>query len=280
MPKTASKRAQARRATRVQRAHQIVQERPISRRVPAAPRRSQPHGVGAVVRDYPWATTIFVGLVVVLIVLIAHQQRLGPWAPPSPPAAASCNLATHVCNKAPAVTINAKKVYTATIKTSKGDIVVQLDPVSSPNAVNDFVFLADQHFYDGLKFTRVERIGQVSPLTQQPSNIAIVQGGAGGVKGGPGYTIPSDQAAGGHTAGTVALANASQFFIDTADNSQAMSGATYSVLGHITSGLDVAKALNVGDTIKSIRIQVSNPPTPTPVPTATHTPAPTATPKK
>src|SRR5262249_52455461 len=83
-----------------------------------------------------------------------------------------------------AMTINKSMLYTATIKTSKGAISVELDPVNAPNAVNDFVFLADQHFYDGLKFTRVERIGQISPLTQQPSNIAIVQGGAGGVRGG------------------------------------------------------------------------------------------------
>src|SRR5262245_38551747 len=98
MPKTASKRADVRRAARVQRAHQTsVPERPISRRVPAARLRNKRRGPGAVIQDYPWATTIFVLLLVGLGTLIAYQQKLGPWAPPGPPLQATCNLATHIC---------------------------------------------------------------------------------------------------------------------------------------------------------------------------------------
>jgi len=51
--------------------------------------------------------------------------------------------------------IDQNKEYTATIKTNLGDIVVQLFPKDAPIAVNNFVFLARQGFYDGVKFHRV-----------------------------------------------------------------------------------------------------------------------------
>ena len=55
----------------------------------------------------------------------------------------------------PPMTIDQNKNYTATIKTNYGDIVIQLLPKEAPVAVNNFVFLAQQGFYNGVKFHRV-----------------------------------------------------------------------------------------------------------------------------
>ncbi|PWT74172.1 MAG: hypothetical protein C5B60_07120, partial [Chloroflexi bacterium] len=224
MPKTASKRAQARKEAKVYRAHQTPTEQPTERRaLPSGGRRPGSRtGNRGILQDYPWAITIAVLLLVGLAVLVAHQQRWFVWAPPAPPSQARCNTSTHICNKAPLNVLVANKAYTATIKTSKGDIVLQLDTKSSPSFANSFVFLAENGFYNGLTFWKVERLNQVSPETNQTSNIDLIQGGKGGdAQGGPGYSLKPESAKGTYTLGVVAMANPSQFFINTADNSQA-----------------------------------------------------------
>ena len=55
----------------------------------------------------------------------------------------------------PSFEIDQEKTYTATIKTEKGDLVVELFPKEAPLAVNSFVYLARQGFYDGVTFHRV-----------------------------------------------------------------------------------------------------------------------------
>lgn len=293
MPKTASKRADVRRTARVQRAHQTsVPERPVNRRVPAARQRNRRRGLAAIIRDYPWATTIFVLLLVGLGTLFVYQQKLGPWAPPGPPPQATCNLATHICNKAPLMTIDTsgKKLYTATVKTTKGNIVIQLDAKNAPNAVNNFVFLAQNKYYEGLYFWRVEKIGQVSPITNQVNpSLQLIQGGSVTAdnkdKGNPpGYTIKDDAHwTGEYVAGAVAMAETSQansagaqFFINTGDNTQALTNKAYPIFGQVISGLDVATQITPGDKILSVTISVTDAPkaTATPLPaTATAVPA-------
>jgi cyclophilin family peptidyl-prolyl cis-trans isomerase len=261
MPKTANKRAEARRVARIQRAHQAAPERPVTRRVPKARRRARRGGLIGAVRSYPWASTFFAVLVVGLAVLFMRGQQLGPFAV-SKPAQAVCNLKTHTCNKAPLMTINPNKTYIATIKTARGDIVIQLDAKHAPLATNNFVFLADQHFYDGLDFWRVEKVGQPSPLNGQPSNLDLIQGGASqpNGKGNVGYSFKDDPITGTYTAGTVAMANAgpntngSQFFICTGDDT--VLPKNYDIFGTVTSGLDVAKAIQPGDKILSVTITV------------------------
>jgi cyclophilin family peptidyl-prolyl cis-trans isomerase len=291
MPKTASKRAEARKVARVQRAHEALPQRPrsstaINRRVPLAAARAEPRGVTTLVRDYPWATTIFFLLLVGLVFVVMSNQHLGPWAPKAAPTQATCNLKTHTCNKAPLMTINTSHYYSATLKTKYGDIVIQLDAANAPIAVNNFVFLARQHFYDGLTFNHVYHLSQPSPDTNnQPSNLDLIQGGAGGAKGGgPGYRLQFESNLGNYVPGTVAVANESQFFITLSDMTQALTGK-YDIFGRVTAGLDVAQKIAVNDTIESVAIGESTivptpAPTLTPTPAPTNTPAPTATPKK
>src|SRR5215472_9804960 len=253
MPKTASKRAQARKEAKVNRAHQVPQ--PVTEEKPQYSRPRNRGGIIGFIEVYPWLSGIFVLLVIGLPVLVMHQQRIGFWAPPGPPAQSTCNLKTHICNKAPLLMLQANKTYTATIKTAKGTIVIQLDTKDAPSSANSFIFLAERGFYNGLDFWKVERLNQVSPETNQLSNIDLIQGGKGGdPQGGPGFTLKPATAQGHYTLGVVAMANASQFFINTVDNSQAITSTNYPIIGNVVSGLDVAKAITRGDKIISITI--------------------------
>ncbi len=136
---------------------------------------------------------------------------------------------------APPLSIDPDATYTATIATSCGDIVVELDAAQAPETVNNFVFLAREGFYDGLTFHRV-----VTGF--------VIQGGdpEGDGRGGPGYSVPDELPDDGYPPGSVAMANAgpdtsgSQFFIVTG---RAELPNAYSRFGTVTEGLDAARAI-------------------------------------
>ena len=142
---------------------------------------------------------------------------------------------------APPMTIDVAKTYTAVMSTSCGDITIALDPKEAPKTVNSFVFLAKKHFYDGLKFHRVAKD-------------FVVQGGdpKGNGTGGPGYSLPTEPPKNGYSQGSVAMANGgpdttgSQFFLTWTDAGAKELGGPpylYSILGHVTKGLDVVAKL-------------------------------------
>jgi peptidyl-prolyl cis-trans isomerase B (cyclophilin B) len=129
--------------------------------------------------------------------------------------------------------IDAKKTYTATIDTSEGKIVAQLFPDKAPQTVNSFVFLAKEHFYDGLIFHRVIKG-------------FMIQGGdpTGTGMGGPGYKLKAEFNDTKHVKGILSMARAqdpdsagSQFFImhGTSPNLDNQ----YTAFGKVTEGLDV-----------------------------------------
>ena len=150
---------------------------------------------------------------------------------------------------APAMTINTAHHFLVTIKTAKGDITLCLDPKLAPNTVNNFVFLARNQFYDGLKFHRVE------------ANF-VIQGGdpKGDGTGGPGYQFKDEPVGGEYTAGAVAMANSgpntngSQFFICTVDDSKKLQ-KLYNLFGYVQSGMDVVLKIAVGDVMTSVTVQ-------------------------
>lgn len=140
---------------------------------------------------------------------------------------------------APKMTINPEKVYTATIKTSLGDIVVKLDPKAAPKAVNNFVFLACEKFFDGLTWHRV-----VTDF--------VIQSGSpdGSGSGGPGYSFEDELPTGdGYEPGSLAMANSgpntngSQFFIVTAKEKRDIANNGHTLFGKVTKGLDVAREI-------------------------------------
>ncbi len=271
MPKTVEKRAQARRQTRVQRAHAGPPPavRPAARAVAPSQRRTgQRSKQRGFFSRYPVATTLGVLLVIGLSVLYLYQNKIGPFAPPPPKpvAQATCDLKTHVCTKAPIMTINTSKTYTATIETAKGAIVIQLDAKNTPFTVNNFVFLAQQHYYDNTYFWRVEAAGMTSPLGG-PSTLRLIQGGSVAKDGSdaatiPGYTFNDEKVTGNYTAGDVAMANrgantnGAQFFICTGDNSKLLQ-KNYTIFGKVISGMDVALKISPQDVIQTVTIQVS-----------------------
>lgn len=135
----------------------------------------------------------------------------------------------------------------AIIKTDKGDIVVELYADKAPKSVSNFVYLAEQKFYDGLTFHRVE-------------SGFVIQGGDpdGNGSGGPGYKFPDEPVIGEYKAGSLAMANSgpdtngSQFFICLED--QPNLPKSYNLFGQVISGMDVVKSISVGDKMNSITI--------------------------
>jgi peptidyl-prolyl cis-trans isomerase B (cyclophilin B) len=152
----------------------------------------------------------------------------------------------------PAMEIDPKKKYTATISTNRGDIVIDLAPQYAPKTVNNFVFLARQGYYDGVTFHRVI------------SNF-MVQGGdpTGTGRGGPGYKF-EDETKGNplkHTTGVLSMANAgpgtngSQFFIT--HSPQPHLDGKHTVFGTVVKGQDVVDSIRQGDTMQKVTIAES-----------------------
>jgi len=145
-------------------------------------------------------------------------------------------------SKAPEQTIDPTATYTATLDTSEGTIVIDLDAAQYPTSVNNFVFLARQKFYDGLLFNRVAKDFVIQ--TGSPSNTT---------SGGPGYTVAGEvpTSTPAYPVGAVAFAKGgtepagtagSQFFIVTGEGNSGLA-ADYAGIGTVSKGLDVAQKI-------------------------------------
>ncbi len=145
--------------------------------------------------------------------------------------------------------IDETMIYTVTIATDRGTIVMDLDPQLAPKSVNNFVSLAKRGYYDKLTFHRVE-----------PG--FVIQGGCpqGTGTGGPGYKFEDEPVQGEYVAGAVAMANAgpntngSQFFICLADLGSNLA-KNYNLFGHVTDGMDTVLATQKGDTMLSVNVR-------------------------
>ena len=139
----------------------------------------------------------------------------------------------------PPMVIDPERRYTATMSTSKGDIVVELDPLAAPQTVNNFVFLARWHYFDGVTFHRVI-----------PG--FVIQGGdpEGTGRGGPGYRFADElPKPGRYQVGSLAMANAgpdtngSQFFIVSGTDGARLP-PQYSLFGTVAAGADVVATID------------------------------------
>lgn len=156
--------------------------------------------------------------------------------------------------KKPEMTIDQSKTYTATLKTSAGDITIALNAAVTPVTVNNFVYLARNDFYNGTPFHRV-----ISEF--------MIQGGdpKGDGTGGPGYKFDDEPFVGSYSRGTVAMANAgpntngSQFFIMHADYPLP---PNYVIFGQVSSGLEVVDKIATAPTMSSSSGESSKPITP------------------
>ncbi|RKE18046.1 peptidylprolyl isomerase [Streptomyces sp. TLI_171] len=138
----------------------------------------------------------------------------------------------------PAMSIDTKGTYTATLDTSAGKVGFTLDAAKAPHTVNSFVFLAGQQFWDNTKCHRLTTEG-----------IYVLQCGdpTGTGSGSPGYSFTDENLEGAtYPAGTVAMANSgantngSQFFLVYKDTQLP---PNYTPFGKITSGLDVLQKI-------------------------------------
>lgn len=150
---------------------------------------------------------------------------------------------------APEMGIDPSKRYTATLNTTLGEVVIALDAIKAPQTVNNFVFLALNHYYDGVIFHRI-------------INGFMCQGGdpTGTGRGGPGYRFADElPRQGEYQIGSVAMANAgpntngSQFFI-THVATPHLNGK-HTVFGKVTSGEDVVDAIRQGDVMVSVTVR-------------------------
>jgi cyclophilin family peptidyl-prolyl cis-trans isomerase len=135
----------------------------------------------------------------------------------------------------------AGQTRTVTIATSQGSIVVKVEAKLGPLAAANFVALAQCGYYDNVVFHRLVPGFVIQGGDGQYGREPNVDASSVG-QGGPGYEFADDPVTAAYTRGTVAMANAgpdtngSQFFIVLAD---AGLPPSYSVFGHVTTGMDV-----------------------------------------
>ncbi len=286
MPKT-TKRDATKRAARIARAHATeLQELKVKAPQERSPREKRSaRGLGR----YPWAIGILFVLILGSVGAL-YFNHAGPFAPhpvtpkhtvakatvtvtatpavftsspcnasavvkqltdtAAPLTTAAFNKIQHTYSQAPAMSIDTSKVYCVGLNTSRGLIVLELDPRLAPNTVNNFVYLAQHQFYNGMKFHRVV-----------PNFIAQTGDPKGDGTGGPGYKFNDEPVQGSYTQGCVAMANSgantngSQFFICTANDSSTLA-KSYNLFGKVTMGMNVAlKLQGPGDTSASKSIQ-------------------------
>ncbi|MEX0599431.1 MAG: peptidylprolyl isomerase, partial [Rhodothermales bacterium] len=150
----------------------------------------------------------------------------------------------------PEMQIDEVATYRAHIETDRGTIVLELYPEHAPKTVNNFVFLAEEGFYEQVLFHRV-------------IDNFMIQGGdpTGTGTGGPGYQF-EDELKGNplkHERGVISMANAgpntngSQFFITHAP--QPHLNGRHTVFGKVMEGLDVVDAIEQGDRMLDVEVE-------------------------
>ena len=148
----------------------------------------------------------------------------------------------------------------ATFETNRGTIKAELYETDAPKTVANFEKLANEGFYDGVKFHRV--IADFVVQGGDPHSRDLPAGDRRIGSGGPGYTIP-DELKGNprkHEVGALSMAHAgpntggSQFFMVLSErNTQHLNGV-HTVFGKVTEGLDVMKQIQPNDTMTSVRV--------------------------
>jgi peptidyl-prolyl cis-trans isomerase B (cyclophilin B) len=149
----------------------------------------------------------------------------------------------------PALTIDEDRVYQVKLETTRGEIQLELYPEHAPKTVNNFVFLVNEDFYDGITFHRV-------------IDNFMIQGGdpTGSGSGGPGYKFEDELSSNPlkHSKKMISMANSgpntngSQFFITHLP--QPHLDGKHTVFGKVTQGEDVVDSIQQGDVINKASV--------------------------
>ncbi len=148
----------------------------------------------------------------------------------------------------PEQTLDMNKTYRATLKTSKGDVVIEFFNASAPVQVNNFIFLAREKWYDGASFFLVRR--DFVAVSGDPSNSGY---------GYPGYFCVGETNSTFDRAGLVGMLPNGQFFITLGTQANQLSNE-FSLIGQVVSGLEYLQALSddgsltAADYIESVTI--------------------------
>ena len=148
----------------------------------------------------------------------------------------------------------------ATIETNKGTMVVELYPTDAPKTVENFEKLANDGFYDGVKFHRV--IPEFVVQGGDPLSKELPTGHPRIGTGGPGYTIKCETNGNPrtHELGALSMAHAgkdtggSQFFIVLDERNTRHLNGVHTVFGKVTQGTDVLKQIKQNDTMTKVRV--------------------------
>ncbi|GAC1477117.1 MAG: peptidylprolyl isomerase [Gemmatimonadaceae bacterium] len=152
---------------------------------------------------------------------------------------------------------------TATFETNRGTITAELYEKEAPGTVANFEKLANDGFYDGVKFHRV--IPDFVVQGGDPLSRDLPSGDPRVGSGGPGYKIKCETKGNPrtHEVGSLSMAHAgkdtggSQFFMVLSESSTRHLNGVHTVFGKITGGLDVMKKIQKDDTMTKVRVASS-----------------------
>jgi peptidyl-prolyl cis-trans isomerase B (cyclophilin B) len=148
----------------------------------------------------------------------------------------------------------------ATFETTKGTLVAELYPAEAPKTVENFEKLANQGFYDGVKFHRV--IDEFVVQGGDPYSRDLPAGDRRIGTGGPGWQIPCETAGNPHTheVGALSMAHAgkntggSQFFVVLSEANTRHLNGVHTVFGKVTKGLEFLPSIVANDGMVSVRV--------------------------
>lgn len=161
----------------------------------------------------------------------------------------------------PEITIDVNKSYKVALQTTAGEIIIALNSKDTPVTSNNFIYLANNNFYNDTIFHRVIKG-------------FMIQGGdpTGTGTGSPGYKFDDEPFGGEYLRGAVAMANSgpntngSQFFIMHEDNPLPKN---YVIFGKVISGMEVVDKIATAETTISFGGEKSKPVNPVKIISAT-----------
>ena len=150
---------------------------------------------------------------------------------------------------------------TAVFETNVGTITAELYDQDAPGTVANFEKLANDKFYDGVKFHRV--IPEFVVQGGDPLSRDLPAGHPRVGTGGPGYTIKCETAGNPrkHEVGALSMAHAgkdtggSQFFMVLSEQNTRHLNGVHTVFGKVTSGQNVVDAIQQGDVMESVTVE-------------------------
>ena len=149
-----------------------------------------------------------------------------------------------VYTAAPPMAIDPQGTYIATVRTDAGTFEVELLASDAPQTVNSFVFLAQEGFYDGVRFTNV--YDGFSAQVGEPSDGSRVA-----------YDLPREESS-AYERGTLGMTETGSFFIAlSGDQSDVEQFEAFTAFGRVVGGDDVLARIEPGTTVRSVEINES-----------------------